>query len=117
MQFRWTAQLLLALATWPAAANVPAPAELMPDETSVRIAGEWMEAFVSIWSRWSKTEKHAYCFTIMAEPEDNHLRVSFLPRQREDMAYFTQGGRTDCGAGVTYILDHKGKVMKRIWSR
>ena len=117
MRLRWTAPLLLALASGPATAVVPTPAELMPEDTSVRIAGDWMEAFVSIWSQWSKTQKNTYCFTILAEPEDDHLRVSFLPRQREDVAYFTQGGRTDCGAGVTYIVDRKGTVLKRFWMK
>lgn len=72
--------------------------------------------------RFFATERRPDCYRVLFSRVDGNLSVEFVPRQ-SPVIFLREGDPIDpnmeprCGRNVGYVLDRRGNVIRRIYSR
>jgi hypothetical protein len=66
-------------------------------------------------------EKHPECYKVLFSDFQGNLRVDFWPKDRDPVIYAEEdqppAARPSCGRNVGYVLDRRGAILRRIYSR
>lgn len=75
----------------------------------------------NVLSRFFRNERHPECYHVLFSQFSGNLRVDFVPKRpdpfiEEGQAPDTTTSRT-CGRNVGYVLDERGRILRRVYSR
>ena len=81
----------------------------------VELDGPVVEALMIATRDFKKSHGSFKCFIVEVSEEDAVIHVAFIPKQSAG-GEITLGGRTQCGAGVSYNVE-SGKIVKKWFAR
>ena len=66
-----------------------------------------------------ESERHPECYRVLFSEFERNLRVDFVPKNRTIVLEEGQEDSSEpsCGRNIGYIIDKKGVVLRRIYSR
>ena len=72
-------------------------------------------------ARFMRTERRPECYEVLFSQFEGNLRVDFVPKHNEPV-FYTEGQtppavEEPCGRNVGYVIDGRGRVLRRIFSR
>jgi hypothetical protein len=71
--------------------------------------------------RFFSVEKNPECYRVLFSNFQGNLAVEFIPKGRNPIVYHEGEeppiAKTPCGQNVGYVLDRRGKVLRRLYSR
>jgi hypothetical protein len=86
-----------------------------------RIEGEEINIALPVIRTFFRKDRHPECYYILLSRERDGLRIDFVPHQRE---WIIEEGEENsgpaqpsCGRNVGYVLNKRGKIIRRVFSR
>jgi hypothetical protein len=72
--------------------------------------------------RFYANERHPECYRVLFSEFEGNLRIDFIPKSSDTLVLEESApepieGSVPCGENVGYIVDQRGKVIRRIYSR
>ena len=84
--------------------------------TSVVIDGSWMFALETVWKKFKASHDDVKCFYVSAKIVDETMIIDLVPKWRKSETD-PIGGRTECGQGITYVVNQEGKVLRKYFAK
>ena len=86
-----------------------------------RVNAEDLHRARHILGRFFRTERRTDCYFVLFSQFEGNLRVDFVPKNRDPVVVqeseAPSAAATPCGANVGYVLDRRGRILRRIYSR
>ena len=99
--------------------ELPAQAQEVGDEMNaskaVEIDAVQFQRAYSAFRDFKSKAKDLNCFLVSIYTEDAFLHVDFI--QKETPGWLTFGSTAECGTGISYLIDEKGKIKEKSYSR
>lgn len=71
--------------------------------------------------RFFSREKHPECYRVLFSDFQGNLAVEFIPKDQDPIIYNEEDeppvAGTPCGRNVGYVLDRRGAILRRLYSR
>lgn len=93
--------------------------EFTAEREVISIRGEALHRAYRVLGMFFRGERHPECYDVLFSDFHGNLRVDFVPRNQIAILYEGErnGEPAPCGRNVGYVLDSRGRILRRIYSR
>lgn len=116
--------LLIGVGLSALAASAASAGQVVSEERARRVvAVDGMDLYLAqrVVRRFFRTERNPECYRVLFARSGDELTVSFIPKS-SDPVYVYEGEpppvvAPPCGRNVGYVIDRRGNVLRRVYSR